>query len=146
MTEKELFAKKANDGYTVCYAEQCPRREQCLRWKVGRQMPDSKSFYTMVNPRSQGVGTAECPHYRTVEKVKFAKGMMHIFNDDMPRRVTETVRMGIIGSCCKTYYYEYRKGQRLIPPAIQEEIRSLFLKAGWEKEIEFDGYVEDYEW
>ena len=24
MTEQEIFAAKAKDGYTVCYAEQCP--------------------------------------------------------------------------------------------------------------------------
>ncbi|MBR3522584.1 MAG: hypothetical protein IKN75_08740 [Prevotella sp.] len=146
MTEKELFAQKAQDGYMVCYAGECPLREQCLRWKVGQQMPDSKSFYTVVNPRSKGVGTTECPHYRDSKKVTFATGMMHIFNDDMPSRVVNTVKTGIIRSCCKTYYYEYRKGERLIPPALQEEVRALFREAGWNEKVEFDGYVEDYDW
>ncbi len=53
---------------------------------------------------------------------------------------------GIIARHCKTYYYEFRKGQRLIPPAIQEEIRGMFRQAGWDKEIDFDGYIEDYDW
>lgn len=58
MTEKELFAKKAVDGYFVCYSDGCPRKEQCLRWLVGLQMPDTRSFITNVNLRSEGVGVS----------------------------------------------------------------------------------------
>lgn len=109
-------------------------------------MPESRSFISTVNPRAHDVGTAECPQYRHAEKVRFAKGMMHIFSDDMPRRIEKAVRQEFTEHHCKTYYYEYRNGQRLISPALQDEIRNLFRKAGWEKEIEFDGYVEDYDW
>ena len=128
MTEQEIFKKEAENGYTVCFAEHCPLKEQCLRYLVGRQMPDTRSFYHCVNPRYQDVGTERCSLFRSSKKVKFAKGMMHIFNADMPRRV------------------EYRNGTRLISPAIQEEVRSLFREAGWKEEVHFDGYVEDYEW
>ncbi len=34
--EKELLIKKAHEGYTVCYAEQCPLRQQCLRRQIVR--------------------------------------------------------------------------------------------------------------
>ena len=48
--------------------------------------------------------------------------------------------------CGKTYYYEFRNGTRLIHPAIQEEIRSLFRQADWKEDVHFDSYVEDYDW
>ena len=146
MNEKEIFKEKAVSGYTVCFAAQCPLKDRCLRWKVGQQMPDTKSSYHCVNPHYQDVATAHCPLYRQSEKVQFAQGMMHIFNADMPRRVEPYVRSHFIASHCKTYYYEYRNGERLISPAIQEEIRELFREAGWNQEVHFDGYVEDYEW
>ena len=146
MTEQEIFKKKAENGYTVCFAEQCPLKEQCLRYLVGQQMPDTRSFYHCVNPRYQDVGTERCSLFRSSKKVKFAKGMMHIFNADMPRRVEPFVRQRLIGKHCRTYYYEYRNGTRLISPAIQEEVRSLFREAGWKEEVHFDSYVEDYEW
>ena len=146
MTEQEIFKKEAENGYTVCFAEQCPLKEQCLRYLVGQQMPDTRSFYHCVNPRYQDVGTERCSLFRSSKKVKFAKGMMHIFNADMPRRVEPFVRQRLIGKHCRTYYYEYRNGTRLISPAIQEEVRSLFREAGWKEEVNFDGYVEDYEW
>ena len=146
MTEQEIFKKEAENGYTVCFAEQCPLKEQCLRYLVGQQMPDTRSFYHCVNPRYQDVGTERCSLFRSSKKVKFAKGMMHIFNADMPRRVEPFVRQRLIGKHCRTYYYEYRNGTRLISPAIQEEVRSLFREAGWKEKVYFDGYVEDYEW
>ena len=146
MTEQEIFAEKARNGYTVCYAEQCPLRERCLRWKVGQQMPDTTSFYHCVNPRFEGVATEHCSLFRSTEKVKFAKGMMHIFNSDMPRKVEPFVRYRLFASHCRTYYYEFRKGTRQISPKIQEEIRNLFREAGWNEPVEFDGYIEDYDW
>ena len=146
MNEQEIFKEKAVSGYTVCFAAQCPLKDRCLRWKVGQQMPDTKSSYHCVNPHYQDVATEHCPLYRQSEKVQFAQGMMHIFNADMPRRVEPYVRSNLISSHCKTYYYEYRNGERLIPPTIQEEIRDLFREAGWTQEVHFDSYVEDYEW
>jgi hypothetical protein len=146
MNEKEIFKEKAVSGYTVCFAAQCPLKDRCLRWKVGQQMPDTKSSYHCVNPHYQDVATEHCPLFRQSEKVQFAQGMMHIFNADMPRRVEPYVRSHFIASHCKTYYYEYRNGERLISPAIQEEIRDLFREAGWNQEVHFDSYVEDYEW
>ena len=146
MTDKELFSKKAADGYIVCYADGCPCREQCLRWLVGQQMPETRSFITNVNLRSEGVGTLECPHFRNSKKVTMAKGMQHIFNGDMPAKVEPFVRERLIATQCRTYYYEYRNGSRLIPPALQEEVRRLFREIGWNERVEFDSYVEDYEW
>ena len=40
----------------------------------------------------------------------------------------------------------YRNGTRLIPPALQENIRNLFRVNEWTDEVTFDGYVEDYDW
>ena len=146
MTEKETFANKASDGYTVCYGENCPKKAQCLRWLGGQQMPATKNFITNVNLQSKDVATDKCPHFRNRKKVKIAIGMTHIFNGDMPAKVEPFVRQRIISNHCRTYYFEYRNGSRPIMPDVQEEIRSIFREAGWNKPVEFDKYIEDYEW
>lgn len=146
MKEKDIFKEKAENGYTVCFADNCPLKECCLRYLVGQKMPDTTSTYRCVNPRFQDVGTANCTLFSKAEKVKFAKGMMHIFNDDMPKRVEPHVRQRLIGKHCHTYYYEYRNGTRLIPPDVQEEIHQYFREAGWNGDVIFDGFIEDYEW
>ncbi len=143
---KELLIEKAKEGYTVCYVDECPLRNQCLRWQVGPHVPNTHSTYRCVNPHFEGVATTECPMYRKDQKVRFAKGMLHIFTGDMPKRVEPAVRYGVIKKTNRTYYFEYRNGSRLIPPALQEDIRKLFRDNGWTEEVKFDGYVEDYDW
>ena len=143
---KELLIKKAQEGYTVCYVDACPLRTQCLRWQVGPHVPNTHSTYRCVNPHFEGVATTECSMYRNDQKVRFARGMLHIFTGDMPKRVEPAVRYGVIKKTNRTYYFEYRNGSRLIPPALQEDIRKLFCDNGWTEEVKFDGYVEDYDW
>ena len=143
---KELLIEKAQEGYTVCYADACPLRTQCLRWLVGQQIPHTYSSYRCVNPHFEGVATNECPMYRIDQKVRYAKGMKHTFTSDMPQRVVSAVRYGVIGMTNRTYYFEYRNGSRLIPPALQDNIRDLFRTNGWTGDMTFDGYVEDYDW
>ena len=99
MTEQEIFREKAKDGYIVCFAEQCPRKEHCLHYLVGLQMPDTKSTYHCVNPHYQDLATEQCPLFRHSEKVKFAKGMKNIFNADMPRQVEPFVRQKLVYFC-----------------------------------------------
>jgi hypothetical protein len=67
-------------------------------------------------------------------------------NDEVARKLEPFVRTNLIASHCKTYYYEFRNGTRLIHPTVQKEIRALFSKAGWNQEVHFDSYVEDYDW
>ena len=146
MDEQKIFRAKAIEGYTVCFADRCPLKERCLRWKVGLEMPADKPACNCVNPHYQDVGTEQCPRFRQSEKVMFAKGMLHVFTEDMPKKVSSFVRQHLINSHCRTYYFEYRNGQRLMSPAVQEETRQLFREAGWNEEIQFDSYIKDYEW
>jgi hypothetical protein len=84
--------------------------------------------------------------YRNDQKVRFGKGMLHTFTSDMPKRLEPAVRQGVISLSNRTYYFEYRNGSRLIPPALQEDIRKLFRANKWNEEVTFDAYVEDYDW
>ena len=97
---KELLIKKAHEGYTVCYVGACPLRTQCLRWQVGPHVPNTHSTYRCVNPHFEGVATTECPMYRNDQKVRFAKGMLYIFTDDMPKRVEPVSQWFATDSTC----------------------------------------------
>ena len=125
MKEKDIFKEKAENGYTVCFADNCPLKECCLRYLVGQKMPDTTSTYRCVNPRFQDVGTANCSLFRKAEKVKFAKGMTHLFNEDMPKRIEPYVRRNLINSHCRTYYYEFRNGERLPPLPFKRRYASI---------------------
>jgi hypothetical protein len=113
---------------------------------AGQSMPTDKEACQCVNPRLEGVATDHCTMYRPAQKIYMAKGMENIFTDDMPRKVEPAVRGALIARYNRTYFFEYRNGTRLIPPAMQEEIRDLFRQHGWTQEVQFDEYVEDYAW
>lgn len=144
MTDKinNIINSNALSGYFVCFADQCPLHDDCLRWKVGQHLPTDLKACTCVNPRFEKIMTEECPMYEPAHKQRFAKGMYYIFTDDMPVRVINFVRDALVAKYNRTYYFEYRSGKRLMPPAMQEEIRELFRRAGWTQEVKFDEYVE----
>lgn len=148
MTEEDRkrFAEMARTTYMVCFMDGCPRRERCLRWLVGQQVPETTDRCICVNPRSTGAGTEQCPCFRLAQKVTIAKGMTRIFTGDMPKRVEPAVRKKLIARYNRTYYFQYRNGKQLIPPAMQQEIRQLFRQYGWDGEVNFDSYFEDYLW
>ena len=88
----------------------------------------------------------QCPMFRSDEKVCWAKGMTNIFTDDMPKKVEKAVRQALETRYNRTYFFEYRNGTRLIPPAMQEEIRNLFRQNGWTEDVQFDEFVDAYQW
>ena len=109
-------------------------------------MPQNVPTCTSVNPHGEHVATESCELFRTTQKQRLAKGMSGIFTDDMPKRLEPAIRKALIMRYNRTYFFEYRNGTRLIPPAMQEEIRDLFRRHGWTQEVQFDEYIEDYEW
>ena len=46
---------------------------------------------------------------------------------------------------CHTNYYRYNRGEKLLNPKQQEQIRKLFRKYGYDTGIEFDHYVTTYD-
>ena len=144
MNEQEFFQQKALSGYIVCFADQCPMHEDCLRWKVGQHQPTNVSTCLCVSPRYEKALTQDCDLYQCAHKLRFAKGMTQIFTDDMPQKVENYVRTELVKKHNRTYFFEYRNGTRLISPEMQEEIRNLFRRAGWQQEVHFDEYVEAY--
>ena len=146
MKENERFAEKAERSYIVCFSDECPLHEECLRWLVGQHIPKRQEQCACVNRRMDGAGTKECPMHRPSKKVMMAKGMTRIYTDDMPRKVERGVRSSLIAMTNRPYYFRYRNGTMLIPPQLQEKIRHLFRQYGWNERVEFDEYVEDYNW
>ena len=146
MKDEKLFKEKANSGYVVCFVEACKFREQCLRWIVGQHVSDTRESCLAVNARLANVATAHCPQFREARKVWMAQGMKHIFTDEMPKRIEMNVRTALIALYGRTYYFAYRRGDKLIPLSMQQEIRRVFCRYGWTGAVEFDGFVEDYDW
>ena len=64
MKQKEaIFTEKAKH-YFVCFADQCPLHETCLRWEVGQYVDADEVAIMSMNPRNRKIAQGECDSYR----------------------------------------------------------------------------------
>ena len=80
MTEKEVFSHKA-PNYLLCFINECPRRATCLRWLVGQELQSNDYNILSVNPMHPEVKANKCALYREKKHVRYAKGMMHFYDE-----------------------------------------------------------------
>lgn len=144
MTEKEIFSHKA-PNYLLCFINECPRRATCLRWLVGQELQSNDYNILSVNPMHPEVKANKCALYREKKHVRYAKGMMH-FYDEMTRRQEVGIKHRLIVHYGRRQYYEYRRGERLISPEMQEFIGQVCKEHGYTKELRYDGWQDDYAW
>ena len=63
------------------------------------------------------------------------------------RAIAADIRRRIMACfSCRSYYFQSRKGERLITPKEQQAIANVFRQAGLKAEPEFDNYVEETYW
>lgn len=144
MTEKEVFSHKA-PNYLLCFINECPRRATCLRWLVGQELQSNDYNILSVNPMHPEVKANKCALYREKKHVRYAKGMMH-FYDEMTRSQEIGIKHRLIVHYGRRQYYEYRRGERLISPEMQEFISQVCKEHGYTKELRYDGWQDDYAW
>ena len=144
MTEKEVFSHKA-PNYLLCFINECPRRATCLRWLVGQELQSNDYNILSVNPMHPEVKANKCALYREKKHVRYAKGMMHFYNE-MTRSQEIGIKHRLIVHYGRRQYYEYRRGERLISPEMQAFIGQVCKEHGYTKEPLYDGWQEDYAW
>ena len=144
MTEKEVFSHKA-PNYLLCFINECPRRATCLRWLVGQELQSNEYNTLSVNPMHPEVKANKCALYREKKHVRYAKGMMH-FYDEMTRSQEVGIKHRLIVHYGRRQYYEYRRGERLISPEMQAFIGQVCKEHGYTKEPHYDGWQDDYAW
>ena len=144
MTEKEIFSHKA-PNYLLCFINECPRRATCLRWLVGQELQSNDYNILSVNPMHPEVKANKCALYREKKHVRYAKGMMH-FYDEMTRSQEVCIKHRLIVHYGRRQYYEYRRGERLISLEMQAFIGQVCKEHGYMKEPHYDGWQDDYAW
>jgi len=144
MTEKEIFSHKA-PNYLLCFINECPRRATCLRWLVGQELQSNDYNILSVNPMHPEVKANKCALYREKKHVRYAKGMMH-FYDEMTRSQEIGIKHRLIVHYGRRQYYEYRRGERLISLEMQAFIGQVCKEHGYMKEPHYDGWQDDYAW
>lgn len=141
--EESLRAQAAHN--IPCFIHECPLHETCLHWLTGQYYGGDTHIVTCVNPYYPTVNSLQCSMYQKDDIVKYAVGMMHIF-DEVPFPIARTTKKRLINLFSRKRFYEYRNGVRPIPPHEQQKIARVFQEEGWQGEIRYDGWKEDYLW
>lgn len=140
--EKTFDFNQVPFEWTLCYVSECSRKDECLRYQVCQQAPESLTTNRCVLPTVLNKDT--CPHFKPIHIVKAAVGFVHLFDEVKAKHRAKMhselyEHLGGGGS-----YYRYRKGTRLLMPEQQEWIRNMFRRYGYTEEVVFDDYRNVY--
>ena len=142
--EEKAFRKKINN-YLVCFIDNCPMHDQCLRWLVGQYADTTLPSYNAINPHNPQMGGEQCEMFRKKQRIVMKRGLTHLY-DEMPGRMEQHIRALLIQLWGHKKYYEVRKGERLITPQMQEDVEDACRHHGWMGPIIYDGEQEDWLW
>lgn len=130
------------DGWVVCFLNQCPRKETCLRYKGGMLLPDNIHECNSVTPIV--LKLKSCPCFQEIETIRVALGFKNIFREVKARhapRMRAQMMQYLHGNGT---YYRYYRGEKALSPKQQIWIKELFRTYGYTQDIEFDDYKDTY--
>ena len=132
-------------NYTLCIKGECPKSATCLRYAATRMMEADVQRWNILSPAYLAQFGSNCPHYRSGEKVRYARGFSRMMSS-LTVHQANVVKDSLVATFGTAMYYRMRKGTRPITPMEQETIYRLLEKQGVTTRPEFDAYVESYLW
>ena len=138
-------SEKVPTNYTLCIKSDCPKAATCLRHVAVAMMPAEVQRWSIVSPAYLAQVEGECPHYRSAEKVQYARGFVRMMSA-LTVKQAHVVKDSIVATFGMNMYYRMRRGERLITPTEQETIYNLLEQQGITERPAFDAYTEDYLW
>lgn len=142
--QEEAFRAKV-PHYLVCFMDQCPLHEQCLRWLVGQYADPHLPAHVAVNPRNPENGGEHCKMFRKNIRVMMKRGFKNLYHE-MPTYMEHRIRLLLIMFWGRKKYFEMRRGDRLITPDQQDDVLHACRQHGWNGPIVYDGEQEDWLW
>ena len=126
-------------GWAVCFLAGCRRKQECLRYQAGLNLPDDVETREAVVPSV--LKKERCPRFLKTETEHVAYGFTRIFYDVKSRHIADmrsAIRAYLGG---RGTYYRYLHGEQALMPEQQQWIRRLFADYGYPGKVEFDRFL-----
>ena len=139
---KDFDFSRVPSWYVLCTNNSCPLRDDCLRYLAGKHAPDNMEIASCVMPKT--LKERECRWFDKIVIDVWAAGFAHLFDKVMKKDYTEmrkTITSYLHGN---RIYYEYKRGERALSSSEQQWIRNYVRSKGYDWEVEFESYYEDY--
>ena len=131
--------------YPVCEHSSCPLAATCLHQTAYSMMMEQNEVYLrLINP-TRCSKDKTCTYYHDKKPVIFARGFTNFQKHMFPQQYDQ-----FMTTLCfhfgRNQYFKRRRGDILISPEEQEEIRHMLEKVGADSKMEFDNYEEHINW
>ena len=136
MENNNLNWEMVPEGWALCFNQNCPLHEACLRYQAGLLVPQSLTIARCIIPRA--VTNERCAHFASMEPQVFAYGFSTIYDRVLKEDYTPLRKAMTSHLSGKRYYYEYMRGERALSPEQQSWIRNLFASYGYQDNVVFD--------
>lgn len=144
MDEKKLTFRDAPWGYALCFNHDCSLHDKCMHYHIGTQVPDNRTSGPAIYPSAWKDG--QCRHFTKTEKVQFAWGFDGLYKN-LSGYMVSVARKSLrehLGRGASAYY-RIHNGEKLLSPAQQQEILDFMAQFGSTDSLQFDHYVEQYD-
>lgn len=138
--EQKTIMDFISNNNAACVLESCPKYNECLHGLAFRKVSERTPVLPMVNPKYVHYGEGECPSFLSAAPQRMAKGflgMLAAVSAGNQKEFMHTLQQ-YFG---RKYYYQMRKGERLITEEEQTLILDLARQCGIpEEKCRFDDY------
>ena len=131
--------------YSMCLNSKCPKASTCLRQLAEQSATEDLQYWSIISPKHLATLKGACPYYRPDTKMRYAKGFVGIL-ENLPHKQMQAIVPYLMVALGRRTYYRVRKGERLLSESEQQMIRNIFKRHGINVALEFDAYIEDYDW
>lgn len=139
---KELNYSDIPHTWAVCFQNDCPMAQQCLRYHAAQLLPADKKTHNTVLQTARN--DESCQLYVADQPVKVAYGMTKLFSGLKPLAASDLRQQVEVVFGSRTQYYRYREGRYPISPKQQALIADIFARNGLSADLKFDRIEEKY--
>lgn len=130
-------------GYQLCFNQECTKKDECLRFMIGKKLPEHWDWGPAVYPNIK-MDENGCRLFTTGHPMRMAWGFNKLF-EEVKSKHTQGLRNAIKQYLNGTSnYYRYQHGERMLNTEQQEWIIKLFQQTGYTEGLEFEHYANVY--
>lgn len=132
-------------GYQLCFNNNCPQKDNCLRFMVGSNIPEHRGDWGPTIYPNVKINENGCRYYATGQIQRMAWGFNTLF-EEVKSKHKQGLRMAIYQYLNgRSNFYRYQHGERLLNKEQQEWIIQLFQRSGYNENLKFDHYTDVFD-
>ena len=145
MMKEEFNYQSVPYNFAHCFNNQCPKAGKCLRNIAAQHCTNNYPTLRIINPACIPANADTCPHFQTNAKIHVAWGIKDLL-DNVPHKYVSLLKSQMLAYFGRGKYYRFYRKECYLTPEDQAYIGQLFRRNGYEGELAFDSYSDEYDW